>query len=125
MYSKTTKTTIKVAGGTTYTCQRLVVTVPLSILKKKLIKFTPAMPATFDTAISRREMGLLDGVVLQFSSVFWDNNAKIGRVITPAGNYQEAYNAALFVSKNVPVWQWYLSTDQALAMEGKTDADVS
>jgi monoamine oxidase len=106
-------------------CQRLVVTVPLNILKQNLINFTPAMPSTFNTSINRRDMGLLDGVVLQFNSIFWDDNAKIARVTTPAGNYQEAYNAALFVYNNVPVWQWYLSTDQAEAMEAKTDAQVS
>ena len=123
--STSTKTTIKVADGSIYTCQRLVVTVPLALLKNNMIKFTPAMPSSFTTSISKRDVGLLDAVVLQFSSVFWDSTTRVGRVASPAGNYQEGYNAAKFVSNNIPVWQWYLSTDQAEAMEARTDAQVS
>jgi hypothetical protein len=78
------------------------------------------MPLTWQNALNRRSKGLLDGVILQFASSFWDSTARISRVTTPAGNYQEMYNAQKFVNGSLPVLQFYLSTDFALVRKPST-----
>lgn len=111
--SLTQLTTIWTWDNVKYVAQRVIVTCPLAYLQAKQINFVPTMPLTWQNALGRRSTGLLDGVVLQFGSKFWDSTTRISRVTAPAGNYQELYNAQLFVDGSLPVLQLYLSTDFA------------
>lgn len=50
---------------------RVIVTVPLGVLKAGTITFEPALPAAKRTAIERLGVGVLDKVVLSFDTPFW------------------------------------------------------
>ena len=50
---------------------RVIVTVPVSVLKDGDITFTPALPAAKTTALSRMEMDTAIRVVLEFKQNFW------------------------------------------------------
>ncbi len=50
----------------------VVVTLPLGVLKKGAVQFSPPLPKKKQTAIDRLGMGVLDKVYLQFDDVFWD-----------------------------------------------------
>ena len=55
-----------------FEAQRLVVTLPLGVLKSGDVKFTPRLPLWKRRAIERLEMGVLNKVWLVFPNVFWD-----------------------------------------------------
>lgn len=52
---------------------KVIVTVPISILKAGAIVFTPALPKTKTTALSRIDMGACVRIVLDFKKNFWGN----------------------------------------------------
>lgn len=54
--------------------KKVVVTVPLGVLKKKSLKFNPELPHDKITAIDKLGMGLMNKVVLRFPHFFWDSN---------------------------------------------------
>ncbi|UCJ05479.1 FAD-dependent oxidoreductase [Chitinophaga pendula] len=49
----------------------VVVTVPLSILQKGAIRFSPALPAAAKAAMQRIGMGIMNKVVMHFEQTFW------------------------------------------------------
>ncbi len=59
---------------------RVVVTVPLGVLKAGTIAFDPPLPEAKQQAIERLGFGLLDKVVLKFDQTFWPDNDVIGLV---------------------------------------------
>lgn len=61
-------------SGNTIQSDYVIVTVPLGVLKKWVIKFTPALPTDKQQAISWLEMGLLTKTFLQFDTVFRNND---------------------------------------------------
>jgi monoamine oxidase len=59
---------------------RVIVTVPLGVLKAGTIAFDPPLPEKKQQAIDRLGFGLLDKVVLKFDQPFWPDNDVIGLV---------------------------------------------
>eukprot|EP00299_Pterocystis_sp_00344_P013724 c6755_g1_i2.p1 GENE.c6755_g1_i2~~c6755_g1_i2.p1 ORF type:complete len:488 (+),score=125.32 c6755_g1_i2:49-1512(+) len=57
-----------------YTADKVIVTVPLGILKKGSITFSPALPDSKVSAISRLGFGTVAKLVLEFSSTFWSSS---------------------------------------------------
>jgi monoamine oxidase len=55
----------------TLAAERVVVTLPLGVLKRGTITFLPALPEAKIEAISRLGMGVLNKVFLRFPRVFW------------------------------------------------------
>lgn len=51
----------------------VVVTVPLGVLKKNIITFTPALPATKRTAIEKVGMNCVNKFLLTWDKAFWDD----------------------------------------------------
>lgn len=54
------------ADGKKYTSAAVIVTVPLGILKKGNITFTPALPASFTAATTRLKAGTTNKLMVQF-----------------------------------------------------------
>jgi len=63
---------IVTAGGETFSADRVLVTVPLGVLKTGSISFDPALPADKVEAISEIGMGIGLKIILKFSSAFWE-----------------------------------------------------
>ena len=53
---------------------KLIVTVPLSILKCKDISFIPELSEQKYQAINGLGIGLMDKLLLEFDTVFWDKD---------------------------------------------------
>lgn len=64
-------TRISTADGEIYDADRVIVTVPLSILKKGSITFTPGLPSTKVDALDKIDMQAGMKVYLKFSTDFW------------------------------------------------------
>ena len=59
---------------------RVVVTVPLGLLKSGHIAFAPALPAAKRNAIDALEMGILNRTCLLFDDVFWPARRRMDRI---------------------------------------------
>jgi polyamine oxidase len=55
----------------TYTADAVVVTVPLGVLRRKMISFSPAIPASIQKGIDSLSYGALGKVFIEFGEVFW------------------------------------------------------
>lgn len=60
-----------VAGDQVFQADMVLCTVPLGVLKKKIIKFEPELPQRKLAAIERLGFGLLNKVAMIFPHVFW------------------------------------------------------
>lgn len=60
--------------GSTYVADKVIVTVPVGVLKAQKITFTPALASSKTDAISRLEMGNLEKLWLEFPTAFWTND---------------------------------------------------
>jgi polyamine oxidase len=58
----------------TYQADFVIVTVPISILQKQSIQFTPQLPEWKTQSFSKMRMGVFNKVVMQFSEKFWSGN---------------------------------------------------
>ena len=58
-------------AGNIHSADKVIITVPLAILKAGDIRFTPALPAVKTNAISNIGMGYGMKIILKFSSRFW------------------------------------------------------
>lgn len=59
------------ASGEALRADRVIVTVPLGVLKAGGIRFTPELPQDKQAAIERLSMGLLNKLFLRFEAAFW------------------------------------------------------
>jgi monoamine oxidase len=89
-YSKTTLKIITEAGNS-YTADKVILTVPLPILQKEKITFTPPLPAEKQQAI--QTIGIDTGLklILKFKASFWGENIA---AIYGDGYFSEFYPAA-------------------------------
>lgn len=62
---------ITTAEGKTFEANKVIVTVPVSILKSGSIQFSPSLPTEKSTALTRIEMDAAIRVVLEFRKNFW------------------------------------------------------
>ncbi len=63
--------TVKSAQGNLFECDKLVLTVPLGVLKSGSITFSPNLPSEKSLAISRIGFGTGMKVIIKFSQRFW------------------------------------------------------
>lgn len=59
-----------------YTADFCIVTIPLGVLKQNQIQFTPALPSTKLSAISKLKMGTVNKFLLEWNSAFWDEQTQ-------------------------------------------------
>ena len=86
----------------TFSCDRVVVTVPLGVLAAGDISFDPPLPDSHQNAIDTMRMGLLDKVWFVFPEQFWSNESLIwNRIDEPVLPFREWYNLAPLTGKPV------------------------
>uniref|UniRef100_A0A8D3B9E6 CW-type domain-containing protein n=1 Tax=Scophthalmus maximus TaxID=52904 RepID=A0A8D3B9E6_SCOMX len=61
------------SNGSQLTAQKVLVTVPLTLLQKNLIQFNPPLPERKLKAIHSLGAGIIEKIALQFPYRFWDN----------------------------------------------------
>jgi len=67
------KVKVSTSNGNEFFGDAVLVTVPLGCLKAETIKFSPPLPPWKYSSIQRLGFGILNKVVLEFPSVFWDD----------------------------------------------------
>lgn len=108
-----------------YDFDALIITVPLGVLKKRAISFTPALPKDKQAAVDRLGFGTLDKIYLQFDRVFWDHEPHM--ILTPFTDFPEGhYNSwlNLYALFGKPMLLGFNGGPAALALAEKSDEDV-
>ncbi len=73
-YSANTVTVTTAQGA--FTASHVVVTLPLGVLKKGSVIFTPALPSTLQASIDKVLMGTVNKVFCQFDTAFWPTDTQ-------------------------------------------------
>lgn len=87
---------VECENGAIIKADKIVVTLPLGVLKAGDVEFEPALPDWKVDAIRRMGYGLLNKVVLVFDEPFWDvDNDMVGVLRNPVGDplQQQSYEA--------------------------------
>ena len=114
---------VTTAGRATFEAARVVVTVPLGVLKKGLISFSPPLPGWKQRAIDGLEMGVLNKTVLLFDEVFWDRNVEfIGHVSAEKGRWTDTLN--LYPYTGEPVLMMFNAATYGAQLEGLSDEET-
>jgi monoamine oxidase len=58
-------------GGATYEVDKVIVTVPISVLKSGGITFSPGLPASFNSSLSKFGMSASMRAIIEFKKNFW------------------------------------------------------
>jgi len=89
-------------SGDRFEADRVVVTVPLGVLKASAISFVPALPPAMRDAIAALDMGILNRTVLLFDEPFWDRDTEwIGYAGERPGQWSETLNLYPYLARPV------------------------
>ena len=72
---------LRLGTGESLSADRVIVTVPLGVLKAAAIEFSPALPFAHRGAIAALGMGVVDKVWLRFDAPFWDTAARLWTIV--------------------------------------------
>ena len=111
------------AAGESMEAASVVVTVPLGVLKKGAVTFTPALPPETQVAIDSLGMGVLNKTCLLFDELFWPPDVElIGHVGTRPGQWAET--VSLYPYTGQPVLMMFNAGAYGARMEAMADAEV-
>jgi len=102
--------------------RRVLVTVPLGVLKRGAIRFTPELPAEKQSVIARMGMGLLNKIYLRFPSAFWARSHILAFLSDQHGTWPDVFN--LQPQCGQPVLMALCSGSAARAAERMSDAEL-
>ena len=93
---------ISTGSGPRFGADRVIVTVPLGVLKAGTIAFSPALPSGMQQAMDALDMGILNRTCLLFDEVFWDRDVEwIGYAGEAAGRWSETLNLHPYLGRPV------------------------
>ncbi len=120
-YTDPTNIILTDGNGNTHECTRVIITVPIAILKSGAITFSPSLPLANTSAWDRIGMSGGIKVTLSFISNFWD---KSSTSIYTEGYAREYYVPGIVRTNSNRVLTALIVGDQAEAMAGKTDEEI-
>lgn len=107
-----------------FEADRVVVTLPLGVLKRGAVKFVPGLPLRKQQAIERLGMNVLNKVYLRFTKVFWraDDTDWIGYIAENKGEWAEALNIHHYTRQ--PILLWFNAAAYGTHLESPSDAAI-
>jgi len=110
--------------GGQHSCDAVIITVPLGVLKRGTIQFCPPLPKAKRDAIERIGMGVLDKVCLRFEAAFWDNKSWImtPRDDLPLGQFTQWLNLLPYLDE--PILVAFNGGSAAVALADEPDERV-
>lgn len=120
----TSATEVEVATNrTVYRAKRVVVTLPLGVLKAGTVGFDPPLPPAKLKAIQALGFGLMDKICLKFDRVQWPDRHVFNFADSRSRQFCEWINVSKFVK--APILAGYNVGQVALENAKKTDAEVT
>lgn len=104
------------------TVDRAIVTLPLGVLKRGAVSFSPALPAEKQRAIDALGVGLLDKIILRFPRQFWGDELFSGYLGEPPGEGVELLH--LHQAVGAPVLMCFNAGSVASAYQALPEADA-
>ncbi|KAF5687184.1 FMS1 involved in the biosynthesis of pantothenic acid [Fusarium denticulatum] len=97
----------------------VVVTVPLGVLRRQLISFSPALPSDISEGISRFSYGALGKVFFEFAEVFWtkDHDQLIYYPAPPEHQEEGLVTDGILAHPTVTVNTWLMSGKKELCIQ--------
>ncbi|MYA12151.1 MAG: FAD-dependent oxidoreductase [Gemmatimonadetes bacterium] len=111
------------AAGATLEADRVIVTVPLGVLKDDFIAFRPSLPVRKRGAIASLEMGVLNKAYLLFDDVFWDRDVERLQYVS-ADRGQWAETISLYPYMGQPILAMLNSAAYGTQLESLSDREV-
>lgn len=106
-----------------YSADKVIVTVPLGVLKSGDIQFEPELPSPKKIAISNLKMGLLNKIVMRFPSIFWPKEiTKFGYIGENKGEFPAIIN--WYKISGQPVLMSFVSAKFARQLESLTNDEI-
>ncbi len=115
---------IRTASGRTFAGEFAVITLPLGVLKRGSVRFTPALPTAKTAAIARLGMGLLDKCYLRFEARFWGEGSELLGHIDAATKGRWAEFVDLTSVLGAPVLLAFNAGAHAETVAARSDAEV-
>ena len=102
---------------------RAVITLPVGVLKRGQVQFSPALPREKQDTIQTLQMGLLDKVYLRFPHIFWPKEPElIGYISSREGEWSEWLNIAHYI--DVPILLAFNAATFARTTETWSDEQI-
>ena len=114
---------VTTAAGATIEADRVIVTVPLGVLKEDFIAFRPSLPVRKRSAIASLEMGVLNKAYLLFDDVFWDRDVERLQYVS-ADRGQWAETISLYPYTGKPILAMLNSATYGTQLERLSDREV-
>jgi hypothetical protein len=115
-------------SGEAFEAAHVIVTASLGVLKEGDIAFSPALPPRRLRAIQSLGMGLLDKVVLQYDSVWWDMAEDACLIFIPSTPPLPLLRSLFvnsFAHRGKAILVLYINPEDAPAVEALSDAELA
>ncbi|XFA72325.1 FAD-dependent oxidoreductase [Thermosynechococcaceae cyanobacterium Okahandja] len=109
-------------GQQVYQGRAVIVTVPLGVLKKGRIRFDPPLPQPTQQAIDRLGMGILNKVVLEFPTVFWEEVEILNYISERKGEWCEWLNLHAYTGQ--PLLMAFNAATFGRRLEARSDQQI-
>ncbi|MYI06228.1 MAG: FAD-dependent oxidoreductase [Gemmatimonadetes bacterium] len=114
---------LKTDAGATFEADRVIVTVPLGVLKDDFIAFRPSLPVRKRSAIANLEMGGLNKTYLLFDEVFWERDVeRLQYVSADRGQWAETISLYPYIGQ--PILAMLNSATYGTRLESLSDREV-
>jgi monoamine oxidase len=110
---------LRLGNGESLGAARVVVTVPLGVLKTTVMAFDPPLPFAHRGAIAALGMGTLDKIWLQFEKPFWDTDAPLWTTVGGDADFRVWINMAPLTGE--PVLVGLVAAETALRLADVDD----
>ena len=112
---------LRLETGESLGADRVIVTVPLGVLKTDALEFEPPLPFEHRGAIAALGMGVLDKVWLRFEEPFWDSEATLWSVVGGDTGFQSWVNLKPLTGEAVLMGE--VAADDAVRLAELSDGD--
>ncbi len=103
--------------------EKVIVTLPLGVLKQASVKFEPSLPASKQSAIDRLAMGVLNKVYLKFPETFWNQEIEnFGYLGEKLGEWSDWMSFVPYVG--APVLMAFHGGEKGFAIENLSDDEI-
>lgn len=110
-------------NGETFSADFVVVTVPLGVLKKDLIVFSPSLPEGIQNAVNELNMGSVNKFLCVWDKAFWDKELQyVGYTPSTKGKFNYFLNASKFIDANALMT--FAFGDYSDRTESMSDAEI-
>ena len=105
-----------------FEAERVVVTLPLGVLKRGDVIFEPPLPETTLRAIEGLKMGMLEKIAVRFERAFWDDHAVLGKLSGPYRHAGWMLNLNRVLGE--PILVGFVAAPQRVTIQRERDEEI-